>query len=103
MFLGITYMPFKHVHTSDHPGYIPFGIWIEDKIREAQAANNTAEVEKIRAAVQAKEASVAGITVLEGGEATAVYSDPIPSVEEFNFYFDQWIAEFNVKIEVTEI
>jgi hypothetical protein len=96
-------MPFKHTQTSNHPGFVPFPAWIESKIAEADLNNNTAEINKINAALQAKATSVADINTI-GEEGNSVLLDKeVPSVPEFNHYFDQWVAEFNVQVLVEEI
>jgi len=96
-------MPFKHSQTSTHPAFVPFGVWIEEKVAEAQAANNTAEVDKIRAALQAKQASVADIVLISGDESTSTVDKEMPIVAEFDHYYDQWVAEFNVTTSVEEV
>jgi hypothetical protein len=96
-------MPYRHTVTSSHPAFVTFPVWINEKLAEAQAINNTAEVDKINAALQAKEASVADITTISNDINSIVVDKEVPAVPAFNHYFDQWLAEFNVQLTVEEI
>lgn len=100
-------MPFKHTHTSNHPAFIQFGVWIEEKIAEAQAVGDTAEVEKINAALAAKQAVSSNVGILDTEQrfdgVSYTYDSDMPTAEEFDFYFNQWVTEFDVNIVTEEI
>lgn len=96
-------MSLRHIKTSSHPEFINFDTWISQKIAAAQAQSNTAEVEKIQAALNAKTQSTLGINSVFVAEGITDYTQDHPSVPEFDFYFNQWVQDYNVQISVDYI
>lgn len=104
-------MAVKITHQSSNPAYILFHQWIEEKLNHAQETGDTAEYQKISAAIAAKAAANAGQdngsneTVVENGVVKSIYTRPNFSitVPEFDFYWNQWKNEFNVEIIIEEV
>lgn len=106
-------MAIKTTTTSNHPNFQRFDEWIEGKIAVAQAADDTAEVQKIRAALAAKAsaAAAAGVNIESVDFSnnngvlteTVVKSAEPAEVPDFNQYWDQWAAEFSVQGQIEEI
>lgn len=103
-------MAIKVTHSSSHPNFVTFEAWITEKRTQAELANNTAEVQKINAALAAKSAAMSeagvehssGDTLSEGGNTklVSVQNTTTDTVPEFDEYWDQWAAEFNVQITI---
>lgn len=103
-------MAIKIIHKSSNPNFVSFDAWIAEKRTQAELANNTAEVQKINAALAAKAAAAAdaGVehsssdTTVEGGQTSLIsVQNAIPdAVPEFDEYWDQYAAEFNLQISI---
>lgn len=103
-------MAIKVTHKSSNPNFVTFDAWITEKRTQAELANNTAEVQKINAALAAKvaAASQAGVehssfdTTIDGGQTNLIsvqnaITDVVP---EFDEYWNQYAAEFGVQITI---
>lgn len=104
-------MPFRITHSSNNPNFIDFGTWINAKKSQAQQANDTAEVQKIQAALDAKEDANAGrntgqttMDASNGAISEVNVRDELSvGVPEFDFYWNQWATEFGVTVNIEDI
>jgi hypothetical protein len=103
-------MAIKITHTSSNPNFLSFEAWISEKRIQAELANNTAEVQKIDAALAAKAAAAAAAAVehssidatVENGvtKYMSVQSSVTDAVPEFDEYWNQYAADFNIEITI---
>lgn len=104
-------MAFKITHQSTDPNFILFGQWIDEKIAQAEQAGDTAEQQKITAALAAKASANEGLdlgtteVLVENNTVKTIYTRPelTVTVPEFDFYWNQWRDQFNVQVIVDEI
>jgi len=104
-------MPFKVTHTSNHPEFIDFGTWVNLKKTLAEQQGDTAEVQKIQAALDAKVAANVGrsagefgVNVEEGVTKEVHVTEELGvTVPEFDFYWTQWQQEYGVVVTVEDV
>ena len=94
-------MAIKTTFTSDHPEFVPFSTWIINKIAQAQAANNTAEVNRIQEAINAKINANPNMPQptdmdVKPNSYSFVLEEETVAVPSFNEFWNAWIAEYNV-------
>ena len=94
-------MAIKTTFTSDHPGFVPFPTWVDNKMAQAQATNNTAEVNKIQEAINAKINANPNMPQptnmdIKSNSYSFVLETETVAVPSFNELWSEWITEYNV-------
>ena len=110
-------MPMKIIHASNHPEFMPFPQWFDQRLVAAELENNTAEVEKMQSAKNSIPNSDQNVVVshdatIDGDNSSVVVvknlsinelADPAHSPDQMKFYVDLWTTQFNVITTYEEI
>lgn len=104
-------MPINITYTSSHPDFLDFGDWLQKKSDDALAAGDNDKYQQIHDAVAKKKAlnvsappPITSNHTLDDDTHTVSVSLTEVTVDcpEFNYYWDQWLAEFNVNVETSQ-
>lgn len=106
-------MTVKTIIISNDPNFVSFSDWLNAKLAAAQASGNMQEVQKINDALLAKENANKGLDTVTTSvqvdkqgdvttETTTAVNESV-AVPEFDYYWNQWMTEFNVTISIETI
>jgi hypothetical protein len=95
-------MTTKITHSSDNPAFVPFEVWLENKIN----SSSPEEADAIRQVVAAKNAANTDVDTsrINNGSMIEIYTN-LTSVETpgFSELFEQWIDQYEVVTVVTQL
>ena len=98
-------MATKLTWTSNNPNYQSFPVWFKQKVQHFEDAGNTTAANAWKAALAAKEASLASAnyTAETPDDNTIITSSTVPEVPAFTNIYSLWVHEYGVTFTTTEV